>query len=215
MTIYPPDIAATSRNEFVWLIGNGPVSRDRSQEIGAAEIVVRFNNAAGFDTVTGTRTSHLFLINCGGQASEWLADPGFVDRPVVRAAKEILLPIHPAKDNHYSPPLTEAERGEPDARNHADAMVSMLERSGKSATILSPNLFLKACRIIGYERPERGMAAPSTGLIALVWALGTFDKPVAATGFGFDGWSGHRWKAERAFFEAQQDKGRLRLDDPV
>ncbi|MCK5930934.1 MAG: glycosyltransferase family 29 protein [Fulvimarina manganoxydans] len=215
MKVERTDIVASSRQPIVRLVGNGPVAEDRSQEIDGTEVVVRFNNAAGFGTVNGTRTTHLFLINCGGQAREWLANPGFVDRASVRTSGEILLPIHPAKDDHYLPPLSAAERGEPDARNHAADMVSMLERSDKAVTVLSPEIFLKACRIIGYERPERGMAAPSTGLIALVWALQTFDMPIAVSGFSFEGWPGHRWEAERAFFEAQRDEGRLRLGGPA
>ncbi|MEE2951274.1 MAG: hypothetical protein VYD57_08465 [Pseudomonadota bacterium] len=209
MTTDQTDPPPSKLEPAVWLIGNAPVAEDRSRAIDGAEVVVRFNNAFGFGGVTGTRTTHLFLINCGGQAREWLADPNFADRAQAQAAGTILLPIHPAKDDLYRPPLTEAERHEPDAVNMADAMVLMLRGAGKRVGILPPELFLKACRVIGYERPERGMAAPSTGLIALLWALENFDLPIVATGFGFDGWPGHRWVAERAFFEALRGEGRL------
>jgi hypothetical protein len=55
------------------------------------------------------------------------------------------------------------------------------------------------------------MSAPSTGLIALLWALETFGCPINVYGFGFDGWEGHRWDRERAFFETMQVEGRARL----
>lgn len=211
MTTDQTDPPPSKLEPAVWLIGNAPVAQDRSRAIDGAEVVVRFNNAFGFGGVTGTRTTHLFLINCGGQAREWLGNSQLTEGAAVRGADDILLPIHPAKDDLYRPPLTEAERHEPDAVNMADAMALMLRGTGKRVGILPPELFLKACRIIGYARPERGMAAPSTGLIALLWALESFDLTIVATGFGFDGWPGHRWAAERAFFEALRDEGRLVL----
>ncbi|WP_268879183.1 hypothetical protein [Jiella pelagia] len=165
--------------------------------------------------MTGSRTTHLFVINCGGQMREWLADPAFVQRAAVRQADEILLPIHPAKDGLIVPPLTDDERSSPDGRNYTQEACAMLAALGKRAAAVDVRHFLTASAIIGYERPERAMSAPSTGLIALVWALETFDDTIAVHGFGFEGWAGHRWDRERAFFEAMHDAGRIRLSPVI
>ena len=195
----------------VCLVGNAPTTFDRSGIVDGCDVVIRINDASGFGGVNGHRLTHLFLINCGGQMREWLDDPEFAVRPVVAAAAEILLPIHPAKDEMIVPPLTPAERSHPDAANYADEARKMLEKHGKTVSVVSVEIFLQAAAIIGFERPERAMDAPSTGLIALCWALETFDDPIDIVGFGFAGWDGHRWGRERAFFEKLQAGGRIRL----
>ncbi|KQT87434.1 hypothetical protein [Aurantimonas sp. Leaf443] len=201
----------------ICLVGNAPGQSGAAEAIDACGTVLRFNNAHGFGAATGRRVTHLFLVNCGGQMREWLDDPQFEQRPQVSAAPAILLPIHPDKDDAYDPPLTAAERAEPDGRNHAgEALARLAAEGGRTVEILPARLFLKACRVIGYARPERGMAAPSTGLIGLLWALERVapGERIEAYGFGFEGWPGHRFEAERRFFEAQAERGRLALHPP-
>ena len=193
------------------LVGNAPHERDRSAAIDASDSVIRINNCFGLGGVNGSRTTHLFLINCGGQMREWLDDPDFLARPAVAQADEILLPIHPGKDDLIEPPLSEAEHLAPDARNWAPEAEARLRADGRSVTRVGVETFLRAAAIIGYEQPQRDMSAPSTGLIALLWALETFGGPIDVYGFGFDGWDGHRWDRERAFFETMQNEGRVRL----
>ncbi|MBP0614418.1 glycosyltransferase family 29 protein [Jiella mangrovi] len=199
---------ATAR---ICLVGNAPTREDHSREIDAAKVVIRINNTFGHGSVTGNRTTHLFLINCGGQMRAWLDDAAFRQMPALLQAEEVLLPIHPAKDDLIEPPLTRDERSAPDGRNYADEALATLTSMGKRAALVDVEHFLKASAILGYARPEREMSAPSTGLIALLWALDTFASPIAIYGFGFDGWSGHRWDREKAFFEAMHEAGRIRL----
>ena len=196
---------------FVSLVGNAPTDRDRAAAIDRSDVVIRINDCFGLGGVNGSRISHLFLINCGGQMREWLDDPGFADRPAVAGAGEILFPIHPDKDDLIEPPLGADERMAPDARNWAAEAGEMLRAGGRPVTLVDVAIFLRASAIIGNGRTERHMSAPSTGLIALVWALETFSDPIDVYGFGFEGWPGHRWDKERAFFERMRDEGRVRL----
>jgi len=76
----PPSLAVPPRPRTVALVGNAPDPTERAAGIDAADWVVRFNNAAGFGGVTGRRTTHLALVNHGGQMREWLADPAFGER---------------------------------------------------------------------------------------------------------------------------------------
>jgi hypothetical protein len=77
--------------------------------------------------------------------------------------------------------------------------------------VLPDSLRLDANAILGidFDRAE----APSTGFLVALHLLQTLPPPVAIDvhGFGFAGWSGHRWEQERAWFEAQAGTGRLRL----
>lgn len=196
---------------LVSLVGNAPTARDRAAAIDRSDVVIRINDCFGLGGVNGSRVSHLFLINCGGQMREWLDDPGFPDRPAVAGAREILFPIHPDKDDLIEPPLDAEERMHPDARNWAAEAGERLRASGRHVTLVDVAIFLRASAIVGNRRPARDMSPPSTGLIALVWALETFAGPIDVHGFGFDGWHGHRWDRERAFFARMRDEGSVRL----
>ncbi len=72
------DLRRTPRR--IAIVGNAPETGDHAAAIDAADWVVRFNNAAGFGEATGSRVTHLALVNHGGQMREWLEDPGFLDR---------------------------------------------------------------------------------------------------------------------------------------
>ncbi|TPW28165.1 glycosyltransferase family 29 protein [Pararhizobium mangrovi] len=199
----------------ICLVGNAPTTGNEAARIDAMKRVVRFNNAHGFGDVNGSRVTDLFLVNCGGQMREWLDDPAFATRKPMRETRRILLPIHPDKDERIAPPLSAAERADPDGANHADEARMRFSAAGKEVIVVDEAVFLAACAVIGHPRIERAMPAPSTGLIALIWALSTFDEPIDVFGFGFDGWQGHRWAMERAFFHAKENEGRVRIHPPV
>jgi len=187
----------------VALVGNAPGTEAAAAD--AAGSVVRFNNAAGFGGRTGSRVTHLALVNRGGQMREWLADPGFLDRPVVRQAQAFVLPF---------PMLPEAHN-RPEPICFTREALAMLRPLGKPVHVLPEALHGEARRALA-ARAE-GRPNPSTGfLMALALVLGRpAGRPaIAAYGFGFAGWSGHPWAAERAWFAEAGAAGRLRLHPP-
>lgn len=142
---------------------------------------------------------------------EWLDDPAFAERPVVAAASTIILPIHPDKERLITPPVAPDEIG-PDGQNYAGEAADRFARLGKAVETLPVATFVAAADIIGWRTITADMPAPSTGLLTLVWLLGTFaHAEIHAFGFTFEGWHGHAWDRERAFFAATAATGRLTL----
>jgi hypothetical protein len=111
------------------IVGNAP-GIEAAAAIDAAPSVVRFNNAAGFRGRTGSRVTHLALVNRGGQMREWLADPGFLDRPVVRAAEAFILPF----------PMLPAEHNRPEQVCWTREALALLAPLGKPVHVLPEDL---------------------------------------------------------------------------
>ena len=208
-----PMMLAPNPPRRVAIVGNAPEIGDRADAIDSADIVVRFNNTHGLGGVTGSRTTYLFLINCGGQMREWLDDPGFTARKAVRDAEAIYLPIDPAHLDAFDPPLTREQRAGAEAEDHTAAAVRRLSRAGKRVEILPSREFEASCARIGTAM-KAGMAPPSTGYLAaryFVETLGRAGCRIEAYGFGFEGFEAHAWDRERCWFEARARAGELRL----
>lgn len=201
--VYPhdgtPRLPATAS---LAIVGNAPGIGADAGVIDAADYVVRFNNAAGFGDRTGCRVTHLALVNRGGQMREWLEDRDFLKRPVVRAAKAFILPF---------PMLTEEENA-PETICWTREALALLRPSGRPIHIFPEALHDRARSLLAPH--TQGRPNPSTGLLVTLALLRDREcdaDPVQAYGFGFDGWSGHPWAAERAWFADVQAAGRLHL----
>ena len=192
-----PNLATAS----LALVGNAPEMVDHAQAIDAAECVVRFNNAPGFGTFAGSRVTHLALVNRGGQARAWAEEAGFVERPVVRKASNYVLPF---------PELSPAEDGVDERMCWTDSLRSKL--GDRPVWILTEALHAEACRLLSPD--VRGIPNPSTGFLVALAVLrkrAPAAPPVDVYGFGFAGWSGHPWVAERRWFETSDRDGHLRI----
>jgi hypothetical protein len=180
------------------LIGNAPSDRDLSCEIDGCDRVVRMNNAYGLKTVRGAQTDDLVLVNCGGQMAEWLKTGSILEAEAFASAMRIVLPIAP--EVGYQHPVDDL-----DSTNFQREASSRFHSAGKKVELVSREVFDEARSIVGE-------AAPSTGLITLLWLLRTEgDAQIHAFGFGFAGWTGHAFDRERAFFKEVARKGRLTL----
>ena len=197
----------------VALVGNAPEIADYSDEIDAADLVVRINNTHGLGGATGRRTTCLFLINCGGQMREWLRDPAFTRRPAFRDARHVLLPIDPAHVDLFDPPATAAERRGATAEDWTREATRRFTAAGKRVTLVPAETFAGACRRIGTPL-KAGMAPPSTGLLAASYILETLGRAgcdVDAYGFGFQGADIHAWGREERWFRERHEAGDLVL----
>ena len=183
------------------IVGNAP-ALDAAAAIDAATSVVRFNNAPGFGGRTGDRVTHLALVNRGGQMREWLADPRFLDRPVVRRAAAFILPF----------PMLPAEHNRPEQVCWTREAMALLAPLGKPVHILPEDLHEAARRDLAPG--TTGRPNPSTGFLvtrAFLQGRPLRHSPAEVYGFGFDGWPGHPWAAERAWFQQAETAGQLRL----
>ena len=187
------------------IVGNAPGIGAAGPAIDAADCVVRFNNAAGFGGGTGCRVTHLALVNRGGQTREWLADGGFLERPVVRAAQAFILPF----------PILPAAHNVPEPICWTREMLTLLQPLGRPIHLLPEALHAQAQ--VELALWTSGTPNPSTGsLVTLALLLGrsAHAQPAQAYGFGFAGWPGHPWAAERAWFAEAEAAGRIRVHPP-
>lgn len=196
-----PDFNAPS----LALVGNAPELGDRGQAIDAAASIVRFNNAPGFGGPAGTRVTLLALVNRGGQARAWVEEDGFAARPAIRRAARFLLPF---------PELAPDEEG---ASERVCWTTPLRDRlAGRPVHTLTRALHARAHDVLAPR--TSGPPNPSTGLLvalAILDARAPSLPPIDVYGFGFAGWPGHPWDAERHWFEEAQAGGRLRLHPPV
>lgn len=201
----PPDLSDLAAGRLA-IVGNAPDPRDHSAAIDSAERVVRFNNAAGFRGHTGSRLDWLALVNRGGQMREWLDDPAFPDRPAIRAAKAFLFPF---------PALPPERAGTGDGACWTQEARARLAPLGAAIHVLTDDLHAEGARILGPD--TEGTPNPSTGFLVALALLRQRHPQAPAVhiyGFGFSGWPGHPWEAERRWFAAQEQAGRLRLHRP-
>ena len=190
----------------VALVGNAPDAGDRAGAIDAADRVVRFNNAAGFPGRTGSRVDLLALVNRGGQMREWLDDPAFLDHPAVRGARAFLFTF---------PALPPAAMGAGDGACWTREAIARLAPLGLPVRALPEGVHAEGRRLLAPH--AAGRPNPSSGFLvalAILRARAPGAPPVDAYGFGFSGWPGHAWAAERRWFAEQDAAGRLRLHPP-
>ncbi len=191
--------------ESLAIVGNAPEIGDHARAIDAADGIVRFNNAPGYGGRAGSRVTCLALVNRGGQPREWLAEAGFHERPVVRDALGYLLPF------------PELPPGEDDPHERVCWTGPLRARlAGRPISTLSAALHARARRLLA-PRTD-GTPNPSTGFLVTLAILDDRSEALPTIdvyGFGFSGWAGHPWEAERRCFAAWQDARRLRLHPPI
>ncbi|MGE7368764.1 hypothetical protein ACQKKX_06770 [Neorhizobium sp. NPDC001467] len=181
------------------VVGNCPTFVDHDNAIDQSGWVTRFNNTAGFGTTSGSRVTELVLVSRGGQAREWLSDPAFVERPAIQAAHLVTLVFPRSED--------------PGAECCFDDLARLLTESGKAVSHIEEEdhrLAREALRNLGAASD----AAVSSGFIytySKLRALAADAPPLQVFAFSFEGWNGHAWKAEEAWFRQQEREGRIRI----
>lgn len=187
------------------LVGNAPDIGDCARAIDAAACVVRFNNAPGFGGSAGSRVTLLALVNRGGQARSWVEEAGFGERPIVRQAQAYVLPF---------PELSPDEESAQERVCWTHPLRARL--AGRTIHVLSPALHAAARRVLAPY--VDGTPNPSTGFLVAFAILARRSRtlpPIDVYGFGFAGWSGHPWKAERICFDRWGSTRRLRLHPTI
>ncbi|WP_062017167.1 hypothetical protein [Aureimonas sp. AU4] len=202
--IDPPRVPSPGPAQ-VAIVGNAPEAGDHARAIDAADWVVRFNNAVGFGGRAGRRTTHLALVNRGGQMREWLEDGAFARRPLVAGAGAFLLPFPPDAGRGHA--------ASADGRDWTRDAARALRPLGRPIRLLPHALHREARRTLGHEFGACD-PNPSTGFLVafhLHRQLRGSGARIAVYGFGFAGWPGHPWAAERAWFTEREREGALRL----
>ncbi|MBD8554357.1 hypothetical protein IFT84_07430 [Rhizobium sp. CFBP 8762] len=180
----------------VAIVGNDPAFCDFGGVLNAFERVYRFNNAAGFAEASGARITHLVLVNRGGQPAEWVADEGFAHRPAVQAAREFVLTFPPLPTH---PDICWTEQ-----------LKAKLAPTGAPVHCLDEETQEKARQML-QSYGAMPHHAPSSGYLLTFDLLARNNSVPEIFGFGFQGWDGHCWEAERRWFEDANAARRLKL----
>lgn len=196
----------------VVIVGNGPVEPGLAQSIDSADIVIRFNEPSNLPERIGTKTDILFLMNSGKTMQARLANPAYWQSPLVQNAKKIVLPYHPSiiQELHPKPNLLSRLKG-----RKADWTAETLQKikaCGKSAKVLPAEFYFETCRVLGIKEANLKSVFPSSGLLAIRYAIEEF-KPHRSTiefcGFSWEGWKRHAWTSEQDWITGQITTGNV------
>ncbi|MDH7788694.1 hypothetical protein QBD01_004740 [Ochrobactrum sp. 19YEA23] len=200
--------------KMLTVVGNGPLSRNLSNEIDSSDYVLRFNVPHALDGMTGSRTDLLMLATSAKQMQDWLRDPAFLDSVFMRNASEILFAVHPSiiRRFHHHPNVLSRLKG-----RRADWTLpafEILSATGKSIRILPPQVYFEVCAELGIAETQMKQMFPSTGFFGVWHMLRTFpstDWEIQLCGFSWQGWKHHAWAAERHWIEERASSGQIRL----
>jgi hypothetical protein len=198
----------------LYIIGNGPVSGDMSAEINAADFVVRFNEPKAAIGKTGTRTDILFLCNAGKPMQRRLADRGFLDSPMMKDAKEVILAYHPEIVRRYFPKPNMLSRLKGRREDWTMPTILALGGAGKTCVILPTDFYFEGCKALGLTGDRLGKVFPSTGYFGIYFVLDRYPAAhwdIFLCGFSWQGWKKHAWGDERKWIEDKVREGLLQI----
>lgn len=199
------------------IVGNGPLSRDFSVEIDAADFVLRFNEPKASVGMSGTRTDRLIMANSGKPMQRRLADPKLAASPILRAARELVLPYHPAIVRRYFRKPSWLSRLKGRRADWTLAAIEAFGAAGVEIRVMPPHFYEAGCRALGLPPERLREVFPSTGFFGIWHALEHFppgEWRVELCGFSWKGWQRHAWGDERDWVARHVAEGRITLIDP-
>jgi hypothetical protein len=199
------------------IVGNGPLSRDFSTEVDAADFVLRFNEPKASIGMSGTRTDRLVMANSGKPMQRRLTDPALVSSPIFKATREIMLAYHPQIIARYFRKPNMLSRLKGRRADWTAAVIATFGGAGKEVRIMPPQFYEAGCRELGLTAERMHEVFPSTGFFGIWHALQTSPAKewrVELCGFSWAGWRRHAWADERGWVESRVAEGRIALIDP-
>ncbi len=224
-------VALGLRRKRLVIVASAPLQRDFSRFIDSADCVVRFNNCKNYGRQAGTRTDILYLNNTGDPDVQRTLR--FFLKPRTPAQLEAELPYRSSARAFYfvRPPAHYFQALMQDRLDQGVQLAGQeLPRHSHGRDIaaeVAVSLRLPADRthrlsaqfhdsVIG-KLEEFGIGDalfPSTGMLGVEHILSCEDfagYDIVALGFGFSGWEGHPWEAERQLMQRYAREGRLSL----
>ncbi|KAB2672583.1 hypothetical protein F9K77_04425 [Ochrobactrum sp. LMG 5442] len=196
------------------IVGNAPLPRDLSAEVDAADFVVRFNEPKQSIGMSGTRTDLLMLATSSKPMQRRLRDPGFVQTPTFKAAKEVMLAYHPSIIRKYHPRPNFLSRLKGRRGDWTMQTVEVVGSAGKEIRIMPPQFYLAGCKELGVTEENISKVFPSTGFFGIWYMLEKCPQEswdVKICGFTWEGWKRHTWGDERSWVEQKVKSGRISL----
>ncbi|HHV68104.1 MAG TPA: hypothetical protein GXX48_10745, partial [Ochrobactrum intermedium] len=184
------------------IVGNAPLPRDLSAEVDAADFVVRFNEPKQSIGMSGTRTDLLMLATSSKPMQRRLRDPGFVQTPTFKAAKEVMLAYHPSIIRKYHPRPNFLSRLKGRRGDWTMQTIEVVGSAGKEIRIMPPQFYLAGCKELGVTEENISKVFPSTGFFGIWYMLEKCPQEswdVKICGFTWEGWKRHTWGDERSW----------------
>jgi hypothetical protein len=200
------------------IVGNGPLSRNLSVEVDAADFVLRFNEPKEAIGMSGTRTDRLMMANSGKPQQRRLEDPAFMRSPIFLAAKELMFTYHPEIIQRYFRKPNPLSRLKGRRADWTLVGIRKFGGAGKEIRIMPPQFYLRGCKELGVPPDKMHEIFPSTGYFGIWHALETMPAQewrIAICGFTWEGWRRHAWADERAWVEKCVAEGRIALLDQI
>ncbi|MDH7784651.1 hypothetical protein QBD01_000651 [Ochrobactrum sp. 19YEA23] len=196
------------------IVGNAPLPRDLSREVDAADFVVRFNEPKQSIGMSGTRTDLLILATSSKPMQRRLRDPGFVQTPTFKAAKEVMLAYHPSIMRLYHPKPNILSRLKGRRSDWTVETIEVVGGAGKEIRLMPPQFYIDGCKELGVDEGNLSKVFPSTGFFGIWHMLGECPAEnwdVKLCGFTWEGWKRHTWGDERSWVERQVATGRISI----
>ncbi|WP_245429594.1 glycosyltransferase family 29 protein [Mesorhizobium sp. DCY119] len=200
----------------LFIVGNGPLLSDMSEQVDAADHVIRFNEPKASIGMSGTKTNWLFVCNTGKPMERRLKDPKYPTSPIVQAAEFVFLVSHPTAVQKYSlkPSLWARIKGR--RAEWTWASLTMYGDAGKTVAILPPDNYEAGCLELGLDLSVLldDRTFPTTGYFGIRYALErmpaeTWDVEIA--GFGWQGWKNHTWDQEREWVQRKAKERNIKI----
>jgi hypothetical protein len=201
----------------VVIVGNAPLGYDYSGLVDAADVVVRLNDCKRYLGRSGTKTTILCVNNSGVPARGYIAQTPLLTNPLCGGVGEFWFP----RDMHTHLRWVRRVRHDRDHeyQDLTDGIVAANRLFTKTlvrgSAAMNDALYTTLQTI---ERangvPDRSFECPSTGALAMAWALADprfREHRVVLVGFRFEGWEGHPWRAERQWVDEHVRSGRVVL----
>jgi hypothetical protein len=201
---------------YMVIVGNAPLAFDYSPLVDSADVVVRLNDCKNDVGFSGTKTTILCVSNTGAPARRYIATASLRTIRQCASAREFWFPRH--TEAH----LDFVRRTQPASRlqeyfDLTDDIVRANGLEGRKLVRFSRELNTWLFRAIQETMVRHGIRdelfeCPSTGMFAIAYALTAAEfrgSRLHLVGFGFHGWPGHPWAAERQLVADVADTGRL------
>ncbi|WP_173931998.1 glycosyltransferase family 29 protein [Chelativorans sp. Marseille-P2723] len=197
--------------QTVAIVGNGPVDPEAASAIDSSGCVIRFNRPP-HGPEAGSRTDILFFMNSGKSAQTHLSDPSYLAHPAVAGCRQVILPYDRQVIARYHPKPNFLSRLKGRHEDWTAKAIEVFCGQGKEVAILPTSFYELCCDELRIAPEERRQAFPSTGFLAIVYAMKEFPRtewPISLYGFGWCGWKRHDWRAERKWVEEKARSGQL------
>lgn len=198
----------------LYIVGNGPITRDMSSAVDASDFVVRFNEPKASIGMSGTKTDILFLCNAGKPMQRRLEDPQYLNSAIMQDAKQVILAYHPIIIKRYFPRPNILSRFKGRREDWTLPTIMALGGIGKTSIVLPAEFYMEGCRVLGLPEDKMASVFPSTGYFGIYYVLHHFPPErwgIQICGFSWEGWKRHAWADERKWVEDKVRQGLLEV----